>query len=54
LIFLYIKDAGRKAFGLMIRWKNNPYGEQPFHDLWADGWRQSQRQFMLATGVEKK
>ena len=42
------KAAGVKAFLMCIHVKSNPYSLQPFHDLWADGYRQVKRQFKVS------
>jgi hypothetical protein len=45
---IIFKDAGFKAFGLGVHWTDNPYKEQPFKDLWSDGYRKAKRAFEAA------
>ena len=42
------KQAGFKSFGLGIHYNDCPYKEQPFRDLWSDGYRAAKRAFEAA------
>ena len=38
-------QAGRIAFHIGVSVYQNPYREQPFHNLWEKGWRSTKKRF---------
>ena len=48
------KNAGYKAFGLGVHWNDCPYKDQPFRDLWSDGYRKAKRAFEAANPRGKR